>query len=128
MLSGEVLQGSVLLGARLPIRQWDRTEVRARAVGVLTPAQGTPHAGFNAIHLLEPGFVECLGCRHLLCGGGCGRFSFGLRAVVATLTPRGPAFTLLSSGRSRGRSRRAVRLTCVTRLSNVLGTGTGLQC
>ena len=73
-----MIQGGVLLSAGLAVGKRDRTEMGTRAVRILATAQSSPHAGFNPVHLLEPGFVECLRRGNLLRGGGSGRLSFGL--------------------------------------------------
>ena len=80
MLSREVLECGVLLSTWLAIRQGDRTEVGARAVGVRAAPEGTSHARLDPVDLLVPGFVKSLGSRYLIRLGGrsC---SFGFRAA-----------------------------------------------
>ena len=122
-----MFESGVLLSAGFAVGKRDRTEVGTRAVRILAAAQSSPHAGLNPVHLFEPGLIECLCCRHLLCGGGSGRLSFGLRAAVASLATAGPAFALLPTGRRRRRSRCTVRWTGRTWLRLMLHARTGLQ-
>ena len=88
----------MLLGTRLAIKKRNRTEVRARTVGVLATAEGTSHAGFNTVDLLKPGLVKRLGGRNLLSRGRGGRLSLGLRMAIATLTTPRAALALPLQG------------------------------
>ena len=85
MLGREVLKCGMLLSAWLAIRQGDRTEVGTRAVGVCAAPEGTPHARFDPVDLLVPGFIESLGSRHLIRLGGR-RSGFGFRTAWGSST------------------------------------------
>ena len=76
--------------------------MRARAIRIFAAAQGTPHASFNPVHFLEPGFVKRLGSRNLLGRGGGGRLSLGFGAVVVALAATRSALAFLPSAGEGG--------------------------
>ena len=109
--------GSVLLRARLTIRERDQAEVRELALR-LAPTKGATHAGVHAVNLLEPAGVEGLGSRNesrlllrIRTGGG------GALGSIA-------GFAAALGSRCRGRISRIVQHRHTRRLEC---TRTGLQ-
>ena len=119
-----MLERGVLLSTWLAIRQGDRTEVGARAVGVRAAPEGTSHARLDPVDLLVPGFVKSLGSRYLIRLGGrsC---SFGFRAAWGDSTARLSALTA-GVPRSWGWRRGRIRRRC-TRVRDMSCTGAGLK-
>ena len=108
MLGREVLKRGMLLPAWLAIRQGDRTEVGTGAVGVCAAPEGAPHARFDPIDLLVPGFIESLGSRHLIRLGGR-RSGFGFRTAWGSSTAGLSALTAGVPRSWRGRRGRICR-------------------